>query len=228
MHKKLTTVDNTMLTMSSSLTDLNKSWTEFSNRLPQLELMYNEVQMMINILPTGLSLTALQHLQKLNFVLWLTLCVSTLRIRILSFAGFTFYKTIIPIGLETLVLGIVITWHCESSVSSLWERAVCLHWESSVSSLWEQCVFTERAVCLHWESSVSSLWKQYVFTVSVVYLHCECCVFTVRAVCLHWESGVSSLWKQCVFTVKAVCLHCESSVSSLGERCVFNVRVFFC
>ena len=156
MHKKLTTLDNTILTMSSSLTDLNKSWTEFSNRLPQLELMYNEVQMMINILPTGMSLTALQHLQKFDFVLWL-MCFNS------EFYNFVFRWVYILQNNHTYWLGNLDSWHRDRL--ALWEqrvfteKAVCLYCESSVSLLSEQCIFIVRAVCLHCESSVSSLWE---------------------------------------------------------------------
>ncbi|XP_067940764.1 protein scabrous-like [Watersipora subatra] len=51
LDDKLKTVENRVDALSSSLSDLRSAWTEFYGQLPQLRLMYSEVQMMINILP---------------------------------------------------------------------------------------------------------------------------------------------------------------------------------
>ena len=54
LNGRLNTVSATVDTTSSSLSTMRSEWTEFIRSLPALQTMYNEVKMIIDLLPKGM------------------------------------------------------------------------------------------------------------------------------------------------------------------------------
>ena len=54
LNGRLNTVSATVDTTSSSLSTMRSEWTEFIQNLPALRTMYNEVKMIIDLLPKGM------------------------------------------------------------------------------------------------------------------------------------------------------------------------------
>ena len=54
LNGRLNTVSATVDTTSSSLSTMRSEWTEFTQSLPALRTMYNEVKMIIDLLPKGM------------------------------------------------------------------------------------------------------------------------------------------------------------------------------
>ena len=57
LNGRLNTVSATVDTTSSSLSTMRSEWTEFIQNLPALRTMYNEVKMIIDLLPKGMWVT---------------------------------------------------------------------------------------------------------------------------------------------------------------------------
>lgn len=53
LNGRLNTLSSSVDAMSSSLITMRSEWAEFNTSLPGLKSMYEEVMMIINLLPTG-------------------------------------------------------------------------------------------------------------------------------------------------------------------------------